>query len=67
MGLRRAPLLATVAAFAAASGASVAQTEALGRWERDILAARFDVRGARPSPLPVAVVGVDERTLQRVR
>ena len=56
-----------MAAFAAASGVSVAQTEALGRWEHDTLAARFDVRGARPSPLQVAVVGVDERTLQRVR
>ncbi|MGH2950249.1 MAG: CHASE2 domain-containing protein, partial [Solirubrobacteraceae bacterium] len=65
MRLRRAPLLAGVAAFAAASGIAVAETGVLGRWEHDTLAARFDVRGERPPAPEVAVVGVDEHTLQR--
>ena len=61
---RTAPLLA-VAACAVAVGAIVARTDVLAAWEHDTLAARFDVRGERAPAPEVAVVGVDERTLQR--
>jgi adenylate cyclase len=63
--LRRAPLLAAVAACAAGIGIAAARTDVLDRWEHDTLAARFDLRGERAAPREVAVVAVDEQTLQR--
>ena len=62
---RHAALLLAVAACAVAGGEAVARTGVLDRWEHDTLAARFDVRGERAPAREVAVVGVDERTLQR--
>jgi adenylate cyclase len=59
--------LAAVAACAAATGIVVERTDALSRWEHDTLAARFELRGDRPAPPAVAVVGVDEETLERTR
>jgi adenylate cyclase len=62
----RAPLLAAVAVAAVAIGAAGLQTDVLDRWELDAVDARFDLRGDRAPDPRVAVVGVDEATLQRV-
>ncbi len=67
MRIRRAPLLAAVAAGAAAIGIAASSTGVLDGWEDDTVAARFDIRGAGPEPRDVAVVGVDDRTLQSSR
>jgi adenylate cyclase len=56
-----------VAVVAAAIGVAVALTDVLAGWEQDTLAARFDLRGDRGAPPEVAVVAVDEETLQRTR
>jgi adenylate cyclase len=65
MRFERAMLLTAVAACAAGVGVAVAETDVLGRWEHDTLAARFDVRGARAPDAQVAVVGVDEERSDR--
>jgi adenylate cyclase len=65
--LGRAPLLAAVAAGAVAVGIAASSTDVLDGWEDDTIAARFDIRGKGPDPRDVAVVGVDDRTLQASR
>ena len=54
-----------MAALAAASGVAIAHSDVLDGWEHDTLAARFELRAARSPPPGVAVVGVDELTLQQ--
>jgi adenylate cyclase len=63
---RRLPLLALIAVLAAGVALAADATHALRRIELESVDLRFTVRGDRPSPRDVVVVGVDDASLDRL-
>ncbi len=61
---RKVAMLVAVAATAVGAGVLAYATHLLGRTELQTIDARFSIRGSRPAPSNVAIVTVDNATLQ---